>query len=97
KGTRYDRRTGQIANVDPKPLRDFRVLRTAPLVFSKADPHALYFGANSVFRTMDRGATWTEISPDLTRKTFEAPASIGIYRGDPSAAATQPGVVYSLP
>src|ERR1700682_4942153 len=40
KVTRYDRRTGQVQNVGPKPIRsaNFRALRTAPLVFSAADP-----------------------------------------------------------
>ena len=96
KVTRYDRRTGQITNVDPKPLREYRVLRTAPLVFSKADPHMLLFAANSVWKTLDRGNTWSEISPDLTRKTFDLPESLGIYRNDPTTAVTQRGVIYSL-
>ena len=39
KVTRYDRRTGQIQNVEPKPLRSYRVLRTEPLQFSPVDPH----------------------------------------------------------
>jgi hypothetical protein len=37
----------------------------APLAFG---PHGgAYFGANVVFKTTDRGRTWTAISPDLTR------------------------------
>ena len=44
KVTRYDRRTGQTANVGPMPVRSakYRMLRTAPLVFSPVDPHILY-------------------------------------------------------
>ena len=80
--TRYDRRTGQVANVAPKPIRgaDFRTLRTAPVVFSQADPHVLFFAANTLWKTRDGGNSWQQISPDLTRKTWEVPASVGKYR-----------------
>src|SRR6201999_1188401 len=33
KVTRYDRRTGQVQDVEPSPLRSYRVLRTQPLQF----------------------------------------------------------------
>src|SRR6185437_11407833 len=39
---------------------------------------------------------WEQISPDLTRKTFEVPESIGKYRSMPTAAATQRGVIYAV-
>ena len=95
---RYNRRTGQTKNVTPKPVRpaDFRTLRTAPLVFSMADPRVMFFGSNKVWRTADGGESWKEISPDLTRKTFEVPPTIGKYRPADSAKATQRGVVYTI-
>lgn len=98
KVTRYDRRTGQTANIGPKPLRPggYRVLRTAPVVFSPLDPHVLYFAANTVWKTRDGGATWQQISPDLTRRSWEMPASVGKYRGSETAKVTQRGVVYAL-
>jgi photosystem II stability/assembly factor-like uncharacterized protein len=96
KVTRYDRRTGQIAEVEPKPLRDYRVVRTQPLIFSQANPHVLFFGANTIFKTLDRGDTWTEISPDLTRKTWELPATVGKYSDTPQAKPVQRGVVYAI-
>ena len=94
--TRYDRRTGQVANVAPKPLRaaDFRTLRTAPVVFSQADPHVLYFASNTLWKTRDGGNNWQQISPDLTRKTWEVPASVGKYRE--SVEVSQRGVVYTV-
>jgi photosystem II stability/assembly factor-like uncharacterized protein len=96
--TRYDRRTGQTANVAPKPLRsgDYRVLRTAPVAFSPLDPQVLYFGANTIWKTRDGGNTWQQISPDLTRNTWEIPASLGKYRESESAKPMQRGVVYAL-
>ncbi len=98
KVTRYDRRTGQTANIGPIPVRSakYRMLRTAPLAFSPVDPHILYFGANTVWETRNGGKTWREISPDLTRKTWEVPASVGKYREDPSAKPEQRGVIYAL-
>jgi len=98
KVTRYDRRSGQTQNVTPKPIRpaDFRTLRTAPLVFSTVDPHVLFFGANTVWKTINGGMSWQQVSPDLTRKTFEVPANIGKYRSADTARATQRGVVYTI-
>jgi hypothetical protein len=98
KVTRYDRRTGQTAEVGPKPLRDanYRVLRTQPLLFSPLDPHVLYFAANTIWKTRDGGQHWQEISPDLSRKTWEVPPSVGKYRDTPTAKPTQRGVVYTL-
>ena len=98
KVTRYDRRTGQVENVAPKPIRpaDFRTLRTAPLVFSQADPHVLFFGANTLFKTADGGRSWKAISGDLTRKTWEIPASVGKYRDQPAAQPAQKGVIYAV-
>jgi photosystem II stability/assembly factor-like uncharacterized protein len=94
KVTRYDRRTGQVQQVGPKRGPQFRALRTAPLVFSQADPHVMFFAGNTVFRTADGAQTWKEISPDLTRKTWEVPASVGKYREQ--AQVAQRGVVYAL-
>ena len=41
-------------------------------------------------------SSWTQISPDLTRKTWEAPASIGKYRSADTAKPTQRGVIYTV-
>ena len=96
--TRYDRRTGQTQNVTPKPLRsaDFRVLRTQPVMFSPIDKHTLYFAANTLWKTRDGGQTWQQISPDLSRKTWQVPASVGKYRDAPSAQPSERGTIYAL-
>jgi photosystem II stability/assembly factor-like uncharacterized protein len=96
--TRYDRRTTQGQNIMPVPLSspDFRVIRTQPVVFSPIDPHLLYFAANTIWTTRDGGQSWKQISPDLTRKTWEVPATVGIFRSDPSAQPKQRGVIYAL-
>ncbi len=94
--TRYDRRTGQAQYVLPLALRtpDFRVVRTAPVQFSPIDPHLLYFAANTLWSTRDGGRNWKQISPDLTRKTWDVPASVGIFASE--VKPTQRGVIYAL-
>ena len=74
--TRYDRRTGQAQSILPKPFRDdeFRMIRTQPILFSPLDPQLLFFATNMLWQTRDGGQNWQQISPDLTRKTFEVPA-----------------------
>jgi photosystem II stability/assembly factor-like uncharacterized protein len=96
--TRYDRRTGQAQNIMPVALSrpDFRVIRTEPIVFSPIDPHLLYFAANTLWTTRDGGRSWKQISPDLTRKTWEVPATVGTFHSEPTAQPKQRGVIYAL-
>jgi len=94
--TRWDRRTGQAQYVMPLALRtpDFRVVRTQPVQFSPVDPHLLYFAANTLWTTRDGGRSWQQISPDLTRKTWDVPASVGIFASE--VKPTQRGVIYAI-
>ncbi len=96
--TRYDRRTSQAQNIMPKPFRsaDFRVVRTQPVLFSPVDPRVLYFATNTLWKTRDGGRNWEQISPDLSRKTFEVPETIGKFRSQPTAQPTQRGVIYAV-
>ena len=96
--TRFDRRTGQVQNVAPSILRgpDYRVVRTMPVLFSPIDPKTLYFASNVLWKTTDGAQTWTAISPDLTRASWEAPSNVGKYRGTPAAAASRRGVIYTI-
>ena len=52
--------------VAPRELR-YRFNWESPLAFSPFDGHVAYYGGNVLFRTIDAGAHWTRISPDLTR------------------------------
>ena len=97
--SRYDRRTGQSQTIAPRPVRPaegYRVLRTEPVLFAPTDPHTLYFASNVLWKTTDGGRTWTAISPDLTRKTWEPPPNVGKYRGTDAAKPTQRGVIYAV-
>jgi photosystem II stability/assembly factor-like uncharacterized protein len=96
--TRFDRRTGQVQNVAPSILRSqqYRVIRTMPVLFSPIDPKTLYFASNVLWKTGDGGRTWSEISPDLTRETWDVPPNVGKYIGTPAAQATRRGVIYTI-
>jgi photosystem II stability/assembly factor-like uncharacterized protein len=89
KVTRYDRRTAQVSNVGPTgggrgavaaprgPV--YRTVRTQPVVFSTVDPHALFYANNVLWKTLDGGVNWKQISPDLTRERWDVPKSVGAY------------------
>ena len=96
--SRYDRRSGQVQNVSPRPLRGpgYRVVRTQPVLFSPTDPRTLYFASNTLWKTTDGGQHWAEISPDLTRQAWDAPANVGKYRDAPEAKPAQRGVIYAV-
>ena len=102
--TRFDRRTGQVSVVGPLggrgggigPQGNFRQVRTMPVIFSEVDKRTLFFANNHLWKTVDGGAHWTRISPDLTRQTWETPKSVGKYATQPSAQSTARGVIYTV-
>jgi len=96
KVTRFDRRTGQVQHVAPPRSASTRTLRTAPLLFSPIDPRTLFFASNTLWKTSNGGLNWTEISPDLTRASWETPATVGAYRAAPTAQFTRRGVIYAV-
>jgi photosystem II stability/assembly factor-like uncharacterized protein len=68
--TRTDQRTGMSRSIRPaarpKELPPYRFNWTAPVSLSPHNSRILYFGAQVVLRSLNRGDTWQEISPDLT-------------------------------
>ncbi len=55
-----------VYGLDPKDLK-YRANWNTPVAISPHDPKVIYYGAQKLLKTSDRGVTWTEISPDLTR------------------------------
>jgi len=98
KVTVFDRNTGQTRDVSPVVLRagQHRFNRTAPLIFSAADPHVLYLGSNVLFATHDGGNSWQIISPDLTREDPGVPATLGPFIADDPAKGKHRGVIYAI-
>lgn len=80
---RVDMRTGAMKDIRPRPdskqgasnivprvgakAPAFRFNWSSPILLSPHDPRTVYYGGNVLFRSRDRGETWTVISPDLTR------------------------------
>ena len=68
---RHDRRTGETIDIQPQPEAGEPGLRwnwDSPLIVSPHASKRLYFAANRIFRSDDRGDTWRPVSPDLTRQ-----------------------------
>jgi photosystem II stability/assembly factor-like uncharacterized protein len=101
--TRFDYRSGQVSTVGPGSGRadapaPFRQVRTHPVVFSEADRRALFFGNNFLWKTIDGGVTWRRISDDLTRRSHDAPPSIGTYatQAQPQLDTNGARVIYTI-
>jgi len=67
--TRLDQKLGVVTPITPRRERGKEALRfnwTPPIALSPHNPAIVYTGAQVLFRSLDRGDHWTEISPDLT-------------------------------
>ena len=67
---RYDKASGERVGIKPQPgeNEELRWNWDAPLIISPHSPTRLYFAANKLFRSDDRGNTWKAVSDDLTRE-----------------------------
>ena len=68
---RYDRKSGEKTPIQPMPGKDEKAYRwnwDSPLLISPHDNKTLYFCANKVFKSTNRGDDWKTVSPDLTRQ-----------------------------
>jgi photosystem II stability/assembly factor-like uncharacterized protein len=81
--TRLDRRTGQLRNIQPWPIRTVgksanevreRFQWSFPIAVSPLDPEVLYAGSQHLWKTTNRGRSWERISPDLT---YADPTTLG--------------------
>ncbi len=96
--TRTKQDIGEVADITPEPIRrgEYRYDRTLPVIFSPLDPHALYFSANVLFKSADRGNSWQVISPDLTRASYEIPANLGAFAAADPEKGKHRGVIYAV-
>jgi photosystem II stability/assembly factor-like uncharacterized protein len=99
--TRCNVVTGASQNVSPeRGAGPFRHAWTQPLVFSAADPRALYFANQFVYKTTNGGESWTQISEDLTREAPGIPANMNDAAANdvsPGAPASRRlGVIYTI-
>lgn len=73
--SRFDDETRQSAEIAPWPIGSYAARPTTvrwrygwitPLAVSPRPPHALWLGAQGLFRSTDEGDHWSVASPDLT-------------------------------
>lgn len=67
---RVDRTTGEMIYIKPvnAPDEDYeRYNWDAPILVSPHSPTRIYFGSQRLWRSDNRGDSWTALSPDLTR------------------------------
>ncbi len=68
---RFNRKTGERVDIQPQEAKEGPPLRwnwDSALLLSPHSSKRLYFAAQMLFRSDDRGDTWTAVSPDLTRQ-----------------------------
>jgi photosystem II stability/assembly factor-like uncharacterized protein len=96
--TRCNLLTGETRNVSPErglavPPRH---TWTVPLVFSQADPHALYFSNQFLFKTTNGGESWTQMSTDLTREDPGVPPNLDATTAADAPEGKRRGVIYTI-
>ncbi|MGA7614319.1 MAG: glycosyl hydrolase [Thermoanaerobaculia bacterium] len=73
---RLNHRTGEVRDINPWPDNPMgwgdadlahRFQWNFPILTSKHDPNVLYAASQVLLESRDAGASWTKISPDLTR------------------------------
>ncbi len=68
---RRDLRTTEAHSIRPRQAEGerLRFQWNSPIVISSHNPKRIYYGAQFLFRSENRGDSWTRISPDLTTGT----------------------------
>ncbi|MBF12281.1 MAG: hypothetical protein CMC63_08910 [Flavobacteriaceae bacterium] len=93
-----DSRYGNVQTVHPYPKivgsagdaienHKYRFNWDAPIHISPHNPETVYVGGNVIFKSLDRGNSWEEISPDLTTNDKSKQRSSGgnIYQDNTAA------------
>ena len=90
--------TGETKNVSPEsaPGEKFRHAWTQPLVFSRADPHALYYANQFLYKTTNGGESWAQISQDLTREDPGVPSNLNEAAAADAPTEKRRGVIYTI-
>jgi photosystem II stability/assembly factor-like uncharacterized protein len=68
---RYDKASGEKVPIQPMPGKGEEAYRwnwDAPLIVSSHDASTLYFAANKLFKSTNKGDDWQVISPDLSQQ-----------------------------
>ncbi len=99
KGSRYDMARNEAipgTSNPPDGPEPERSDWTQPLVLSQADPRALYYASQYVFKSTDGARSWTRISDDLTRPEPGVPPNLDETAANQTDTNGRRGVVYTL-
>jgi photosystem II stability/assembly factor-like uncharacterized protein len=91
--------TSETKNVSPErggTQGQFRHAWTQPLVFSQADPRALYFANQFLYKTTNGGESWTQISQDMTREDPGVPENLNEAAAADAPTDKRRGVIYTV-
>ena len=91
--------TGETKNVSPErggTPGQYRHDWTQPVVFSQADPHALYYANQFLYKTTNGGESWTQISQDMTREDPGAPPNLNEAATADAPTDKRRGVIYTI-
>jgi photosystem II stability/assembly factor-like uncharacterized protein len=97
--SRCNELTGETKSVSPERGGGQIVYRhawTQPLVFSQADPHALYYANQFLYKTVNGGESWSQISQDMTREDPGVPANLNEAATADAPAEKRRGVIYTI-
>jgi photosystem II stability/assembly factor-like uncharacterized protein len=101
--TRCNVVTGETRQVSPETRGtgrenniQFRHAWTQPLVFSKADPRALYYANQYLYKTTNGGESWTQLGGDLTREDPGVPANLNEAAAADAPVEKRRGVIYTI-
>ena len=67
----------QYLGMDAKDMK-YRYNWNAPIIWSRHEPDTYYHGAQVLLKTSDKGKTWREVSPDLTRNEKDKQGKPGV-------------------
>ena len=101
----WDRTTGQVRDVMVRPDMNlsktpsqmhYRFNWNAPILVSRFDSSIVYHAGNVVLKSTNRGKSWSEISPDLTRDQEERQVDGGGPFTSEGAGGEVYGTLFSL-
>ncbi len=101
--SRVDITTGEAKRIRPvaRPTgegeaeedeRSYRWNWNTPIVISAHDPATIYLGANHLMRSRDRGHSWEEASPDLTKQIDRTQLEIMGVKGSEPMMSPNDGI-----
>jgi hypothetical protein len=102
--SRWNARNGEVQNISPWPVSSYGERPTSvkyhytwitPIAVSQVAPYPLYQGAQVLFRSLDQGATWKVVSPEVAPRDPNK-AGCEVDQDPAGARACGYGVIFSI-